>query len=393
MVPPLSPLPASLDRENLLYVFVSGPGQGESIAVALPGRGWLVVDGCYVHVDGRDEYPALVAYERWKATADPVEALVWTHPHSDHYEGILQFIERYAPRRVGVVLAEQPAMGSIRLVAEAFARHPLLPVDVRLEDTFNTVKTTFESVVGRWEDDPSSVWLLRQGAPTVTVGATKIDVLFPTDAAIRGFFDGSSADTLRRKLRSRANELSAVIRLTFGATTILLGGDLPVTVNQGRTRLGHGWHDVANAWPAAGEHTAGKVPHHGSIEAVVTPVFGPSVANGAWVVTPFVKRRLPHPEDGSHGGLRVLLAQRPVVRLTADSGLLGGSHHGREVARAELRDRLASRTGSLNAGTSVASPASALDCTWGIALDASGRIRGLFAGPAALSVVEAAAQR
>ncbi|MBK7402678.1 MAG: MBL fold metallo-hydrolase [Myxococcales bacterium] len=126
----VEPLPAVLDRRHL-HVFVSGPGEGESIAVALPDRGWFLVDGCYVQVDGVDQYPALVAYERWKAVDDPVEALAWTHPHADHFDGIRETIERFPPRRVGVVVAEQPEPGSMCLESAAFAQHPLLPIDVR----------------------------------------------------------------------------------------------------------------------------------------------------------------------------------------------------------------------------------------------------------------------
>lgn len=372
----LEPLPAVLDRRHL-HVFVSGPGEGESIAVALPDRGWFLVDGCYVQVDGVDQYPALVAYERWKAVDDPVEALAWTHPHADHFDGIRETIERFPPRRVGVVVAEQPEPGSMCLESAAFAQHPLLPIDVRLRDVFNRVLSTFESIRGRWEADPTSVWLLRDGS--LDVGRTTIDVLFPTDPAIRTFY---ADPKLQERLATRANELSAVVRLRFGATTVLLGGDLPV--RQGRRELRHGWPDVLASWPAAHEHGLGKVPHHGSIEAVESSAFGP--AGGELVVTPYVKRRLPQPKDGD--GLSSLLAGRAAVRMTADGGLLQASLHGAEVARSELRDRLAHRSAPLTSGRSVASPRGALDTTWGFALDEEGRLQGLFAGAGVLSVVE-----
>jgi hypothetical protein len=44
----------------------------------------------------------------------------------------------------------------------------------------------------------------------------------------------------------------------------------------------------------------------------------------------------------------------------------------------------------LSVGTSVLSPSTALDCPWGLALDATGTLRHLYAGAAALSVVEVA---
>jgi glyoxylase-like metal-dependent hydrolase (beta-lactamase superfamily II) len=94
----LSALPVPLDR-SLIHVFVAGPGYGEGIAVALPDRGWLVLDGCRIS-NGR--LPLLAILEQWRSGDEPVDALLLTHPHSDHAFGIREVIETTAPRHLGV---------------------------------------------------------------------------------------------------------------------------------------------------------------------------------------------------------------------------------------------------------------------------------------------------
>jgi hypothetical protein len=60
-----------LDR-SLLHLFVAGPGYGEAVAVALPERGWLLVDGCSVDDDG---LPLRSILERWRGKSgdDPID--------------------------------------------------------------------------------------------------------------------------------------------------------------------------------------------------------------------------------------------------------------------------------------------------------------------------------
>jgi len=46
--------------------------------------------------------PILAILDRWRSPTEPVEALLLTHPHSDHAFGIRDTIEATAPRRIGV---------------------------------------------------------------------------------------------------------------------------------------------------------------------------------------------------------------------------------------------------------------------------------------------------
>lgn len=87
----------SLNREHL-HVFVAGPGFGEGVAVALPGQGWLLIDSCEVRFG---DIALLSVVERWRSSEEePVEALMFTHPHQDHCEGLPLLLERLQPSRV-----------------------------------------------------------------------------------------------------------------------------------------------------------------------------------------------------------------------------------------------------------------------------------------------------
>lgn len=117
----LDGLGARLDR-SLLHVFVAGPGYGEGIAVALPHSGWLVLDGCRV---SKGHLPILAILDRWRSSTEPVDALLLTHPHTDHAFGIRETIEGTAPRRIGVTTSStSPALMFAAAEAELAAASP-----------------------------------------------------------------------------------------------------------------------------------------------------------------------------------------------------------------------------------------------------------------------------
>jgi glyoxylase-like metal-dependent hydrolase (beta-lactamase superfamily II) len=77
-------------REDLLYLFVCGPGGGaptlgsEALALALPGSGWMFVDCCRVG----DDLPQEKLWLKYRRqAADVVLVSVLTHPHDDHAAG------------------------------------------------------------------------------------------------------------------------------------------------------------------------------------------------------------------------------------------------------------------------------------------------------------------
>ncbi len=389
MGPVVEAFPEALDR-SLLHVFVFGADVGEAIAVALPERGWILVDGCKLEVGGDEVFPALEAYIGLRnGDDDPVELLVWTHPHADHYQGIREAIERYRPSRVGMTLLEAPAPGSARRELEALGTHPTLPEDLRLQDVFKQVKSTLERVFLHWRENPASRLPLSAQTSPLKLGATRVRAFSPDQVALKAFYD-LGVDGLRAALKQRANEYSIVLGLEFGGTHVVLGGDLPHR-SQGGSIVSHAWTWVEANAPELADHDGFKVSHHGSANAIP-----PSFRGGfdppeppEWIVTPFAREHLPRPGDDPKGGLRQLLQRVPEVRLTSSVGLVVPAERGACVLRDQLRARLdAIEAGGFSRGLRAPAAGGPFDFAWGVAFDENRAAKRLFAGRQAITVVE-----
>jgi hypothetical protein len=384
----VEPFPTDLDR-SLLHLFVFGSDVGEAIAVALPNRGWLLVDGCRLEIDGEEVFPALEAFERLQASEDDrVELLVWTHPHADHYQGIREAVERYRPLRVGITMIEAPPPGSAYAELEAIGTHPVLPADLQLRDVFTRVRTTFERIYLHWRESPASRLPLSTATPPLNLGSVRVKAFSPDPAALAAFYS-LGVDGLRHALRSRANEFSVVLGVEFGDTRIVLGGDLPHRAPSG-SLIEHAWKSLEANSPELADHDGFKVSHHGSAEAIPPSFKSRAAPPREWLVTPFAREHLPRPGDDVKGGLRQLLHRVPALRLTSSVGLVSPGAPGQTITRQLLRDKLAAiQASGFSSGLRAPSPTSPFDFSWGIAFDAGRCAKRLFAGAHAVTIVEA----
>jgi len=77
---------------------VLGPGEGEAVAIALPGaEGWLLLDGCR---SGDRQIGRVDVLDRWRRADEPVHAYALTHPHADHAKGLVDLVEAYGSTTV-----------------------------------------------------------------------------------------------------------------------------------------------------------------------------------------------------------------------------------------------------------------------------------------------------
>ncbi|MGO9834299.1 MAG: hypothetical protein ACLP1X_08795, partial [Polyangiaceae bacterium] len=99
---------ATLDR-RFLHLFVAGPGEGEGLAIALPGAGWVLVDGCRsVYEKQPDGLPLEQILATFSNEAEAVELMVLTHPHRDHFHGFAEMLEARPPKAVAIVGIDGP---------------------------------------------------------------------------------------------------------------------------------------------------------------------------------------------------------------------------------------------------------------------------------------------
>lgn len=361
---------AALDRA-LLHVLVVGPGYGEGIAVALPERGWLIIDGCRV-VGGA--FPLRTILERWRGDDDPIDVLAVTHPHTDHAYGVRELLEQHSPRAIGLATAPgDPALVFRAVEAELARGGPGLADQLARR----TVLDAMLALRRRFDAAPGDLIALVDGSrlPLSTTRAAA-HVRAPDAALVHA--------RLMTNVAADANELSAVIELVYGATSVVLGSDLPRT-----SAAGTGWNAVVGRHPHVGAHHALKIPHHGS-PAAFHPALMTAGAARPWWISPFNRGvRLP---PTSPDGIQRLVGLNGEVALTATPRAQASqpSHvaPGRVPLGALAALFQAERPPIGPGAFSVTPPAlEALDAVWCAAFDDRGAVRGLWRGARAFAVV------
>lgn len=171
------PLPDA--QEQALQVYYLDVGQGDSQLIRIPGEsGWfhmLIDTGEYQYADGLTDYLRDLGVER-------IDALVCTHPHTDHMGCMARIIQRFD-------------VGAFYM--------PLLP-----EDKTPTT-TAYEKLLDAAEEKNLTVNRLMEDASIESPAGSLFQVMAPrVDADWEG-----------------ANNYSAVIRLVYGETSFLFTGD------------------------------------------------------------------------------------------------------------------------------------------------------------------------
>lgn len=272
-----------------LYCFVSGPGEGEAIALRIPNFGWILVDS---YLEG-DRPASLFWVERFPG---PVRLLVWTHPHRDHCQGLDRLIERGRPERIlvpGFRLASFPqflASTRERKKAGASTKEYLLCQDslsayARVEAL--APDQVLDPPVGKILDFPSG----------------QIELCHPDDPA---------REELNRLMQSSGgnffNKFSAVARIRWHEVELLLGADLETA----------GWNRVLAQRPDLKDVPHLKIPHHGSEDSFADWCLASNLnMSRTWWITPKNTSHLPQLEE-----LNRLAAAQPELSLTTLPGYL-----------------------------------------------------------------------
>lgn len=384
-LPPVGPLDelGSLDR-SLLHLFVTGPGEGEGLAIALPATEWLLVDGSRARRQGNnDAYPVLELVRRFRSAGDSVD-LVFTHPHRDHCWGIPELIEELAPRTVATVGTDRPgatlvaevdaleAAFAARTTAQAVRRNQVLQALRAIESWCDPT----QQPSGRLISLHDGIQLpLRSDAVAVYARSPVLSWLTDQD--------------LVHLATDRPNAMSTVLEVVFGNTSLILGADLPERDHHGI--VPSGWTTVLQLHPRLVHHHGWKVPHHGSREALHPDLVGAYPRSRAWCLTPFNSSSLPRTDDAD--GLDQLVRGQSPVHLTSlplsksaqaavDDGRVTPSELAEAIVHLGRGDRFQQGDTVWHAGTGTAP----LDAVWHVAFDDEGQVVARHRGAAAVEV-------
>jgi competence protein ComEC len=270
---------------GILRVTFLDVGQGDAALVDLPDGSALLVDGgglvgSPIDVGERALLPLLAARRR-----PSVDIVVLSHPHPDHYLGLVSLLAHGAPRAFwdtgqGEVEGTLGAYGT--LLGDLRAR------GVRVER-------------------PTAL------CGTHRIGGALVDVLAPCPAP---------------SLDREANDNSFVVRIRFGARAILLAGDAE-SMEEGELVRAHGRDLRADVL---------KVGHHGS-RTSSTEAFVSAVQPRIAVISCGVRNRFGHPHAQTlatfgHAGAQVLRTDRDGSVVVTTDG-----HHMdvRSMAGAEVK--------------------------------------------------------
>ncbi len=295
----------SLDPTTL-YVFVAGPGCGEGIAVAVPGGGWLVIDGC--EIMGRSVMSEII--KRWRrGLGDRLVGFIWTHAHEDHSGGVAEMLVAHPPEWIGLAGDDAQARRGLSLLRSGSAADPpAAAIDrgqarlaaARIEDLLNGGTSTLRAMV-----DGAA---FTQGSP-VARGTVRAPTIRSLEAVLQRW-------GTRTQGRAGLNEGSIVLELEWQAHRLVFGGDLPENETQApNARVEGGWTDVLARAPQLVGHSFLKIPHHGSRHALHPQLIAASGDVRDWLMTPYSTSRLPRLDDGD--GLQQLVTAHQPVRLTA----------------------------------------------------------------------------
>jgi competence protein ComEC len=161
-----------------LTMTVLDVGQGESVLVEFPGRAKMLVDGGGFPASSFDVGESVVSRFLWDKGIKRVDTLVLTHAHPDHYSGLAAVARNF---KIGEFWEADKPSG---------------------DPKFRALELLLAGVPAA---RPAAGFVRR-------MGGVSVEALFPPDADTGG--------------APASNDRSLVLRLTYGAVSVLLPGDI-----------------------------------------------------------------------------------------------------------------------------------------------------------------------
>lgn len=279
-----------------LWVYLLGPGVGESVVVRFPDGKLLVVDSC------RREGVNLTRALLQQLGATTIDLFVLTHPDADHIRGAAELVTHYQPKTIW----RYPQAASLRDFfvswCRSLGRHEdLVQAIETLETHLRKTGRVFEGVYGfrAWPPTPNGSYVVNALAPTpfdVERARKSFERLLTFKRGIgrltRAFERIAKGE---RAVGDSPNVLSMALSIQWGDHRLVLGGDVLCGVKHPSS----GWKGIIALMDEEGrlselrDLSVIKVPHHGSpgaFEVKAWQLHGKPLA----LIAPYSPSELPH---------------------------------------------------------------------------------------------------
>jgi len=226
-------------------IHVLNVGHGDSIILELPDNNWGLVD-CF-KTNAGIEPPALTFLK--KRQVDRLTFVCLTHPHHDHYHGMLEILEYFSSEGRGIEYFLDSGISDRRL------QYYIKEFGKKEYNEYKELRLLYDFVQEKITKDRTIKYLIA-GEKTLCLdlGLIKINSYAPISSDILRYFEKWGEDKTIDE-----NLLSVVLVITFRDTNIILGAD---TIS---------WEEILNAWSEDCQNTGRqpkfnlvKVSHHGS---------------------------------------------------------------------------------------------------------------------------------
>jgi beta-lactamase superfamily II metal-dependent hydrolase len=232
----------------MLGVHVFNVGHGDSIVLELPDGSWGVVD---CKCESPPKEPSVLRFLRAK-NVQRLAFVCLTHPHADHFSGLPQILDYYGEN------VEE--IWCFRIDSKHWSDFLTIQRNAATTSSkgrqFDELHSVFVHLRHKLRDN--RVQLLDANHRLPSYGGVEIDCLAPHPKELSNY-QTSLARLAKRPSQYRADEnrLSAVLRLRYGRSTVLLGSDATTD----------SWIDISRNSAKRGESLTSnlvKVSHHGS---------------------------------------------------------------------------------------------------------------------------------
>lgn len=260
--------PKTLDPDRL-YMFVFGPGKGESIVLRVPPAHWIVIDSCKVLKKAAARH-VLDQYNKGEFSC-----LVLTHPHWDHYRHFTELL----------TMGDWSHVGCLDIHLDDAVVNPIKARANELEQIMAEIRR-----IGKRDPDPR--WSTYRTTKR-QIGDGELLCLHPEEAFVRA------------NPNTDVNGLSSAMLFTWNAVKLVLGADV----------VHPHWQAIVEQFHAMAlqEHTVLKVSHHAS-ENGVFPGLLTGTGQRFWIATPYNSSHIPNFANGH--GPDVLLQNQNEFHLT-----------------------------------------------------------------------------